>query len=479
MNEKVLQAVIKLKDQITTPLRNVNKTLNDTSKKFKEVSEKVKDVSDKMKDMGAKVTVAGTAITGTLTAITGAYVNQATEIDKISKMAGMTTLEYQKWDRVLKSTGYSMEQANGDFAAMAERMAVTQQELTGILESESDLTQIVKKLGLTVTDSNGKLKDTGTFMNELITATSKLENKTHQQAVMTALLSTTGEELLPHLENWEQIMRDMEKGNYITDSQIAKTMEFKQKWNELKVQFEGTRNAIGQALMPILQQLMERVSPVIDKVTNWINENPKLVETLLIVGGVIAGLGAILTTLGAVLGGVSLAITAVNIAFAPTNLLILGIIAVLGGIIAMAILMKKAWDENWNGIQDKTREVCDNIKNWWKGVTDWINNNPVVAGVKSFFSGGTSQEGTSKKGQKSAWGTKRVVKNDTPYRLHQGERVLTRTEADNYEKGLNVSSGISIKIENMSIREEADINKVAKELVARLNRSRLAFGGAY
>ena len=480
MNEKVLQAVIKLKDQITTPLKNVNKTLGDTSKKFKEVSEKVKDVSDKMKDMGTKVTATGVAITGTLTALTGAYVNQATEIDKISKMAGMSTLEYQKWDKVLKSTGYSMEQANGDFAAMAERMAVTQQELTGLLESESDLTQIVKKLGLTITDSNGKLKDTGVFMNELMIATSKLENKTHQQAVMTALLSTTGEELLPHLENWEQIMKEMEKGNYITDSQIAKTVEFKQKWNELKTQFEGTRNAIGQALMPILQQLMEKVSPVVDKITNWINENPKLVETILIVGGVITGLGAILTSLGAVLGGVSLAITAVNIAFAPTNLLILGIIAVLSGIIAMAILMKKAWDENWNGIQDKTREVCDNIKNWWKGVTDWINNNPIVANVKSFFSGETTQERVAnKKGQKSAWGTKRVVKNDTPYRLHQGERVLTRTEADNYEKGLNTSGGISIKIENMSIREEADINKVAKELVARLNRSRLAFGGAY
>ena len=38
-------------------------------------------------------------------------------------MAGISTLEYQKWDRILKSTGYSMEQANGDFAAMAERMA--------------------------------------------------------------------------------------------------------------------------------------------------------------------------------------------------------------------------------------------------------------------------------------------------------------------------------------------------------------------
>lgn len=478
MNEKVLQAVIKLKDQITTPLRNVNRTLNETSKKFKDVSEKVKDVSDKMVSMGAKVTATGTAITGTLTALTGAYVNQATEIDKISKMAGMSTREYQKWDRVLKSTGYSMEQANGDFAAMAERMAVTQQELTGLIDSESDLTQIVKKLGLTVTNSNGTLKDTGTFMNELMIATSKLENKTHQQAVMTALLSTTGEELLPHLENWQQIMKDMEKGNYITDSQIAKTVEFKQKWNDLKVQFEGTRNAIGQALMPILQQLMEKLSPVIDKVTNWINENPKLVETILIVGGVVTGLGVALTTLGAVLGGLSLAITAVNIAFAPTNLLILGIIAVLGSIIAMAILMRKAWNENWNGIKDKTKEVCESIKNWWKSVTDWIANNPIVASVKSFFGGETSQT-TTNKGQKSAWGTKRVIKNDTPFRLHQGERVLTRTEADNYEKGVNAISGINIKIENMSIREEADINKVAKELFDRLNRQRLAYGGAY
>ena len=476
MNEKVLQAVIKLKDNITTPLRNVNKTLGDTSKKFKEVSEKVKDVSDKMKDMGTKVTATGVAITGTLTALTGAYVNQATEIDKISKMAGMSTLEYQKWDRVLKSTGYSMEQANGDFAAMAERMAVTQQELTGLIESESDLTQIVKKLGLTVTDSNGKLKDTGTFMNELMIATSKLENKTHQQAVMTALLSTTGEELLPHLENWEQIMKEMEKGNYITDSQIAKTVEFKQKWNELKTQFEGVKNSIGQALLPSLQNLIEKVTPVLDKVITWINENPKMVEGLLILGGVIAGLGAALTTLGVVLGVVATAMTVLSVVSAPVTLTIsvitLGIMALIGAIGLLLV----AWTTNWNGIQDKTKAVCDKIKEYWEGLKNFLKN--PITGIINLAEKIDSKSKVNK-GQKSAWGTKRVIKNDTPYRLHQGERVLTRTEADNYEKGLNTSGGISIKIENMSIREEADINKVAKELVARLNRSRLAFGGAY
>lgn len=455
-------------------LRNKQNAL---SKSLKETKEKVKEVSDSVTDMGKKLTGVGVAITGSLTALTGTYVEHSSEIVKVSKMAGISTKEYQMWDRILKSTGYSMEQANGDFAAMAERMAVTQQELTGLIDSESDLTQIVKELGLSVTDSNGNLKNTGQFMNELMIATSKLENKTHQQAVMTALLSTTGEELLPHLENWEQKMKEMEKGNYVTDSQLKKVIEFKQKWNDLKLQFEGTRNAIGQALMPILEQLMEKVSPVIEKLTNWINENPKLVEGILIVGGVIAGLGAIVTTLGIALSGLAGIITLVNIAFAPTNLLIMGIVVAIGGIIGMVVLMKKAWDENWNGVRDKAKEVCDKVLNWWTNLKDAILNNPIVATVRQVFSGGNDSNSKSNKGQKSAWGTKRVVGNDVPYRLHDGEKILTRTQADAYEKGIGLGGGISINIENMSIREEADINKVAKELVARLNRSRLAFAG--
>ncbi len=452
---------------------------NALSKSLKETKEKVKEVSDSVTDMGKKMMGVGVAITGSLTTLTGTYVAHGAEINKVSKMAGMTIKEYQIWDRMLKSTGYSMEAANGDFAAMAEKMYVTQQELLGMLDSESDLTLAVKKLGLSVTDSNGRLKETGTFMNEIITATSKLTNKTEQQTIMTALLSTTGEELLPHLDNWSKKMEEASKKEYLTKSHLDRIEEFRSKWYGLKLQFEDARNAIGQALMPILQELMEKVSPVVEKLTNWINENPKLVEGILIVGGVIAGLGAIVTTLGIALSGLAGIIALVNIAFAPTNLLIMGIVVAIGGIIGMTILMKKAWDENWNGVRDKAKEVCDKVLNWWTNLKDAILNNPIVATVRQVFSGGNDSNSKNNKGQKSAWGTKRVVGNDVPYRLHDGEKILTRTQADAYEKGIGLGGGISINIENMSIREEADINKVAKELVARLNRSRLAFGGAY
>ena len=85
---------------------------------------------------------------------------------------------------------------------------------------------------------------------------------------------------------------------------------------------------------------------------------------------------------------------------------------------------------------------------------------------------------STNEGKKSAWGTKRVVGNDVPYRLHDGERVLTRTEADRYDKGQN-TQGVSITINGLTVREEADITKIANKLVQKINQNKMVYGGAY
>ena len=255
----------------------------------------------------------------------------------------------------------------------------------------------------------------------------------------------------------------------------------------MKNQIQNASASIGNALLPFIRNLIEPIG----KLANWfLNLSEGTKKFIVIVGSLLVGGGILLTLFGGMLMFIANLTTAftvlagAGITFGTVMAILTSpitiIIALIGAIIAMVILMRKAWVENWNGVQDKVKSVCDNIKNWWKGVADWFTNNPIIANVKSFFSGETTQQRiANKKGQKSAWGTKRVVGNDVPYRLHSGEKVLTRTEADNYEKGMNLGNGISINIENMTIREEADINKVAKELVDRLNRSRLAFAGGY
>ena len=58
------------------------------------------------------------------------------------------------------------------------------------------------------------------------------------------------------------------------------------------------------------------------------------------------------------------------------------------------------------------------------------------------------------------------------------ERVLTRTEADRYDRGLG-NQGINITINGLTVREEADITKIANELVRKITQNKMVYGGTY
>lgn len=57
--------------------------------------------------------------------------------------------------------------------------------------------------------------------------------------------------------------------------------------------------------------------------------------------------------------------------------------------------------------------------------------------------------------------------------LHQGERVLTAREARNYQDG----GGVSINIGGMTVREEADIDRIAKTIVREIQYAKVGYGG--
>ena len=58
------------------------------------------------------------------------------------------------------------------------------------------------------------------------------------------------------------------------------------------------------------------------------------------------------------------------------------------------------------------------------------------------------------------------------------EKVLTKRETDAYLKGQN-SQGVSIVVNGLTVREEADITKIANKLVQKINQNKTVFGGAY
>jgi hypothetical protein len=75
-----------------------------------------------------------------------------------------------------------------------------------------------------------------------------------------------------------------------------------------------------------------------------------------------------------------------------------------------------------------------------------------------------------------AIGERRVPRDNSPYLLHEGERVLTKQQANQQDN--KIQGQVLVTGNTFVVREEADIQKIAKELVRQIELHRVNFGGA-
>ena len=125
----------------------------------------------------------------------------------------------------------------------------------------------------------------------------------------------------------------------------------------------------------------------------------------------------------------------------------------------------------------KVSGVVEDICNWWNKMVNLLKK-PINAVVN------VAQKGISAVGNalgissgRNAFGSGRIARDGTLRTLHEGEKVLTKQEANRYEKGTN--TGVNITINGLTVREEADITKIANKLVQKINQNKMVYGGAY
>lgn len=63
-----------------------------------------------------------------------------------------------------------------------------------------------------------------------------------------------------------------------------------------------------------------------------------------------------------------------------------------------------------------------------------------------------------------AYGWHRIPYDEFPALLHEGERVLTANQARQLDAGSSVAAPVSVTVQNMQVREQADIDRVAQAL---------------
>lgn len=135
----------------------------------------------------------GTAAIGAGTAIAGMTVNaaySADEINTIAKQTGLSTEAIQKFQYASEQIDVPLETLTGSMAKLTRNMS-TARGGTGAAAEAFDM------LGVSITDSNGQLRDSETVFNEAIAALGGIENETERDAAAMAIFGKSAQDLNP------------------------------------------------------------------------------------------------------------------------------------------------------------------------------------------------------------------------------------------------------------------------------------------
>ena len=182
------------------------------------------------------------------------------------------------------------------------------------------------------------------------------------------------------------------------------------KWGIFKNRLFNINSVIGGTLAPTLERLMDKIGGVVDRIKNWIIENPKLTSNIVMIVGAIGGALTIFGALSTVLSFVLYPIARLGLALAnlgvilpriggaivrgllsPLKFVGLALSPIGAAIIAAGIAIFKYWQPIssffsgfLSGLQSGLQPVIDKFKplvGWIESAFNWFTN--LLAPVQS------------------------------------------------------------------------------------------------
>jgi len=125
-----------------------------------------------------------------------------------------------------------------------------------------------------------------------------------------------------------------------TESQMERT----------KAGFRNMSDAVGDALVPVLLDMVETMKPVIKSITEWVREHPRMTKYILIGTTALAGLVAVMGTIGLTMIALGPVFAVLGTAFGALGGVIMALMSPIGLVIGAIALWIIYWDEIKGGM---------------------------------------------------------------------------------------------------------------------------------
>lgn len=361
-----------------TQLREVgNVNLKALSEEFKAVGSKVEGVGRSLKG----VSMAAGAVVGSLAAVSVKAGQTADELNTLSKVTGIGTEDLQKY-------GYAADLVDVSVDAIAKANKKLTKSAYSAAGGTGAQAEAFAKIGVSVTDANGNLRDSEAIFQDVITALGSMSNETERDALAQTLMGKSAAELNPLIEDqgetYKRVSETLAKYDldFIDQETLDKANQFNDELDMMKLIGSVAFAQVGTELAAYLVPALEKLVDLTGKFANWLSGLDPTV--LAIIGGIAAlvavlaplliGLGKVAFAISSIInlvnlmsGAISLAAEAMGLASAGP---IVAIIAAIAALIAIGVLLYKNWDK----VKAKCKELGQTIKSIWGSVKTAISN---------------------------------------------------------------------------------------------------------
>ncbi|MEG1704795.1 MAG: hypothetical protein RR289_09710, partial [Niameybacter sp.] len=270
--------IFRLMGSIFVDNEKANESISKTDKKAESLGTKFVNGA---KTVGTWGLALGGACAAGATALFGVATQSATVADRIDKMSnkiGMSKQAFQEWDYVLGQNGMDVEKLQVGVKTLTAQMdAATQGNESAISNFE--------RLGLSVTDTNGALKNQEEMTKEAIMALADMENGTEKARLATEMFGKAGIEMMPMLNGGaegiaELTARSHELGLVMSDETVTAGVVLGDTIDDVKATFGAVVTKIGAEVMPIIQQLCDWVLANMPVIQEYLSQAFAVVEVV-------------------------------------------------------------------------------------------------------------------------------------------------------------------------------------------------------
>lgn len=339
------------------------------------VSEKFKNLGDSLTKAGQAmkpISAAGAATAAAIGALAVKSGEAADNLNTLSKQTGIGTQDLQKYSAAANLVDVSVE-------AIAKANKKLTKNMFAASNGSKAQAEAFEAIGVSVTDSNGNLRDSEAVFQDVITALGKMENETERDALAMKLMGNSASELNPLIadqgETYKKLTETLGKYSldYIDQETLDKANAFNDSLDTMKAIGSVAFQSIGTELAATLAPALEKVVELFGKFAEWLgNLDPKVLTVIGVIGTLIATIAPLLIVFGKIAFAIS-SITGLlgtaGISFGALAGPIGIAIAAIGAIIAIGVLLYKNWDK----IKAKAADIKAKLITIWNNIKTAIH----------------------------------------------------------------------------------------------------------